>query len=120
VRILDLDALARDVTEWASSGVRVEPLAIGRASDRTAVTLARFAAGANLGPHLAGYWQVFAVVDGAGWVSGNDQQRRDVAAGQAAVWEPGEVHESGSDAGMTAVLVQMTSDPSAALHEAAG
>lgn len=108
-------AIARDVHEWGSSGVQVEPVALGGQSDRTAVTIARFGPEATLGPHPAGLWQVFAVLDGAGWVSGWAGDRVPLGAGQAAVFEPGELHESGSEAGMTVCIVQMTSDPTAEL-----
>jgi hypothetical protein len=41
-------------------------------------------------------------------VSGPDGQRKDIMAGQAVLWPPGEEHESGSDEGMTVVITQAT------------
>ena len=50
--------------------------------------------------------QLFAVTEGSGWVSGGDGEREQIQAGEAVVWEPGEEHESGSDEGMTALVVE--------------
>jgi len=50
--------------------------------------------------------QVFVVVEGAGWVSGADRKRVSVAARTAIHWAAGEEHESGSDAGLTAIVVE--------------
>ena len=52
--------------------------------------------------------QLFLVVAGSGWVrAGAD--RRDVAPGSAAFWEPNELHESGTEDGLTAVVVEADS-----------
>jgi GrpB-like predicted nucleotidyltransferase (UPF0157 family) len=63
-------------------------------------------AGGQVGRHAAAGRQLFAVVAGAGWVSGDAGRRREVGPGTAALWEPGEQHEAGSDGGMTAVCVE--------------
>ena len=56
--------------------------------------------------HPAVAQQLFAVVAGDGWVAGADEVRRDVGPGRAALWEPGEEHEAGSELGLTAVVVE--------------
>ena len=66
-------------------------------------------AGGVVGRHPAGAAQLFAVVAGSGWVSGTDGEREPIEAGEAVRWEPGEEHESGSDAGMTALVVEAES-----------
>lgn len=63
-------------------------------------------AGGVLGSHPAGMRQLFVVTGGSGWVSGADGERREISAGQAVAWESGEMHESGSATGMTALIVQ--------------
>ncbi len=50
--------------------------------------------------------QLFAVVEGSGWVSGDDGARLPIKAGQAALWEPGELHESATDKGMRVIIVE--------------
>ncbi len=59
-----------------------------------------------LGYHQALSDQIFMVVQGTGWVTGPDRKRTTIEAGQAAFWQDGEWHESGSDQGMTVVVVE--------------
>jgi quercetin dioxygenase-like cupin family protein len=62
--------------------------------------------GGVVGRHPAVVAQLFVVVRGTGWVSGADGLRIQISAGEAVFWEPGEEHESGSDEGMTALVVE--------------
>jgi gentisate 1,2-dioxygenase len=50
--------------------------------------------------------QLFAVVEGSGWVAGDDGRRVPIKAGQAALWEDGELHECGTDPGMRVIVVE--------------
>jgi hypothetical protein len=59
-----------------------------------------------LGKHSANLWQLYVVVDGSGWVAEGDGRRVSMASGEAVLWSPGEIHESGSDHGMLVVIVQ--------------
>ncbi len=106
------EGLLDEITEWSSAGVRIGPLALGGPSEETRVYLGRYAAGSVLGLHMAGRWQIFAVLEGNGWVSGDDEVRHALGPGQAVLWEPGDLHESGSDGGMSVCIVQSSSDPS--------
>ena len=56
---------------------------------------------------------LFAVVAGAGWVSGREGRRRDLGPGYAAFWDHGETYEAGTDGGMTVVCVEGTFEISA-------
>ncbi|MGR7024642.1 hypothetical protein [Geodermatophilus sp. URMC 62] len=60
----------------------------------------------SAGRHPTRLWQLFLVVPGSGWASGGDDRRRVLATGEAALWEPGEEHASGTPDGLTAVVVQ--------------
>jgi quercetin dioxygenase-like cupin family protein len=64
------------------------------------------APGGVVGRHPTASAQLFVVVRGSGWVSGADGLRIQISAGEAVLWEPGEEHESGSDEGMTALVVE--------------
>jgi quercetin dioxygenase-like cupin family protein len=79
--------------------------------DGFAVDVIRLAPGGSLGRHPTRLWQLFLVVSGSGWVSGADRERRPVRVSAAALWAPGEDHESGSDEGLTAVVVQCRTRP---------
>ena len=63
-------------------------------------------AGGVVGYHQATVRQLFMVVTGEGWVRGEEPERTPIRPGQAAFWEAGEYHESGSDSGMTAVVIE--------------
>jgi quercetin dioxygenase-like cupin family protein len=63
--------------------------------------------GGEIGPHEAGYGQLFLALSGAGWVAGGDGIRQALATGEAAFFSRGEIHSKGSEAGMTALMVQV-------------
>jgi len=73
------------------------------------LTFITLTAGGHLGRHPAPLAQLFCVVRGEGWVSGDDGSRVAIAAGEAAVWESGEQHESGTDSGMTVAVLEASS-----------
>ncbi|CAH1206955.1 hypothetical protein PAECIP111890_02893 [Paenibacillus sp. JJ-223] len=56
--------------------------------------------------HPAVSEQVFLVLEGEGWVEGADGQHEKIRAGEAAYWRNGENHQSGSDQGLTALLIE--------------
>lgn len=49
-----------------------------------------------VGEHEAATDQLFLVIDGQGWVSGDTGDRTHIKAGQAAFWEKGEMHAAGT------------------------
>jgi len=59
--------------------------------------------------HPAGWAQLFSVVRGSGWVSGGDGKHASIEAGEAVLWDAGEEHESGSDEGITVLVVEAES-----------
>jgi quercetin dioxygenase-like cupin family protein len=97
----------REVTAPGSVSARVRRLA-----DDAHIVVIEVGPGGVVARHPAGMAQLFSVVQGSGWVSGADGQRSSVAAGESVLWEPGEEHESGSDEGMTVLVVEAESlDP---------
>lgn len=66
-------------------------------------------AGGVVGRHPAVFAQLFVVVRGSGWVSGSDAEREPIATGEAVLWDAGEEHESGSEEGMTALVLEAES-----------
>jgi quercetin dioxygenase-like cupin family protein len=71
------------------------------------VYLIRFEPGGIIGPHEAGFGQLFIALDGEGWAAGKDGERMPLAKGQAAFITCGEVHSKGSETGMTALMIQV-------------
>lgn len=66
-----------------------------------------FEPGGEIGPHEAGYGQLFVALSGDGWVAGGDGARVPLAEGQAAFIQRGEIHAKGSETGLTALMVQV-------------
>jgi quercetin dioxygenase-like cupin family protein len=63
-------------------------------------------AGGRIARHPATVPQILAVLDGTGHVSGADGEFAPIAAGEAVFWEAGEEHETVSDGGLTAVVLE--------------
>lgn len=95
-----------DVREFGSHQVQMAEAARLQIDGEFRTHLARIAPAGLLGRHPTRLWQLFYVVDGAGWVSDDENQRFDISAGEAVLWSPGENHSSGSDEGMIVVIVQ--------------
>ncbi|GGG00354.1 cupin [Paenibacillus albidus] len=63
----------------------------------------------RVGWHQAGVPQLFLVVSGGGWVRGGDGPEVSIRAGYAAYWEQGEWHETRTDNGLTAIVIESES-----------
>jgi quercetin dioxygenase-like cupin family protein len=98
-------AQARAIAEYSSRGASAVPL--GSGSGPGHVYAIHVEPGGEIGPHPAGFGQLFLVVVGSGWVSGPDGVRRGLRAGQGAHIARGELHAKGSADGMLAVMIQM-------------
>src|SRR5690242_5467803 len=96
---------AAPITEYASRGASALPLADGTGESH--VYALHFSAGGEIGPHPAGFGQLFLVIRGDAWVTGRDGVRRTVSAGKGAVIARGEVHAKGSETGCTAIMIQV-------------
>ena len=66
-----------------------------------------FEPGGEIGPHEAGYGQLFLALSGEGWGAGGDGNRQLLATGEAAFISRGEIHSKGSEIGLTALMVQV-------------
>jgi len=108
---------AGEITEHGSQGVFMTELARYETAGRYRTYVTEVAPGGVLGRHggRADGFQLFYVLTGAGWVSGSDGVKHDIGVGQAVLWSGGESHESGSEIGMTVVMVMSDSRPSTLL-----
>jgi len=59
-----------------------------------------------IGFHAASCPQLLLVVNGHGWVHCDSNEMVPVAMGDAIFWEQGEWHETKTDAGLTAIVVE--------------
>lgn len=117
MRMFRFDAgVAHPVTQFDSHGV-----AMGRGvrfEGDAQIGCFHIEPGGVVGYHQAGGPQLFMCVSGEGWVTGTDRCRVEIHPGQAAFWTTGEFHESGSETGMMAVVVEGSNvDPTAHMPE---
>jgi len=117
MRLYDLPGAAID--RFESVGVTMDflPDAVSaEAGEATSVRVAHLAAGGTLGRHPAVRRQVFAVVTGRARVAADDGTPVDLGAGECAVWEPGEQHQTWAVTDVVAVLVETGGDVVATPH----
>jgi quercetin dioxygenase-like cupin family protein len=101
----------RQIDRYGSSGFIVSRVV--QLFEEAFVNCAYLGAGGIIGFHQAAAPQLFLVVQGEGWVRDETSERTSIKLGQAAYWEEGEWHESGTDAGMTAIIIEgVNFDPS--------
>lgn len=62
--------------------------------------------GGIIGYHKAPVPQLFLVLEGEGWIEGADNNRITIKSGEGVFWNKGEGHISGSDTGLTALVLQ--------------
>lgn len=74
--------------------------------DEAVVNCAHLDSGGVIGYHQTMLRQLFLVVQGQGWVRGESARRIPIQAGQASYWEKGEWHESGTETGMTVIIIE--------------
>lgn len=104
MRLLDLSELPhRPIEAHGSRGFSVGAFGISADAHLIAVSLAP---GGAIGRHPAAGRQLLVVLSGEAEVSGAEGTVESLAAGQAAVWEPGEVHETRSPSGMSGLIVE--------------
>jgi len=82
---------------------------VRRLAAQAQVVVIEIAPGGVVGRHPAAVPQLFVAIHGSGWVGGGSGEREPIEAGEGVAWEPGEEHESGSDGGMTAIVVEAES-----------
>ncbi|WP_419703337.1 hypothetical protein [Promicromonospora sp. NFX87] len=119
MRIIQLPA--REISRFNSHGVDMDLLPQVLDAERTTMHVARMVAGGVLGEHPAVGRQIFAVLAGEGIVAskgtaGDADERWEIEPGQAAIWEPGEIHETTATTDLLVAIIE-TSDGELAFRE---
>lgn len=96
--------VGRAVDRYGSRNVVLARIA--RLAGNAQVVCLHLGPGGIVGYHQAVVPQLFLVVQGEGWVRGEAPDRVAISAGRAAFWAQGEGHESGTDTGMTAIVIE--------------
>ena len=108
MEILQFDASLAERIGWRPYEVRLaSSIKLAEGAGEAHVYALYFDPGGEIGPHEAGFGQLFLPLSGSGWVAGDDGERVALAEGQAALFRRGETHSKGSETGMTAVMVQI-------------
>ncbi|MGH2485640.1 MAG: hypothetical protein ACRDHE_06485 [Ktedonobacterales bacterium] len=97
-------AVGHAITQFGSQ--RAIITGIQRTSGPVHIACMHIGPSGGVGYHQATTRQLFLVVTGVGWVTGADRAQRPIAAGEAAYWDTGEWHESGSARGMTVIVIE--------------
>ena len=106
MRIYDFDpSVGQPVMLFQSRAAHFAEL--GEGSGESHAFLVHFERGGVIGPHPAEFGQLFAPIEGTGWIEGGDGMRHAIRPGQVAFVERGEMHAKGSDGGMTALMIQI-------------
>jgi quercetin dioxygenase-like cupin family protein len=108
VNIYRFDAgTARSIDQFNSHDVGITPiLRMKEKGDFLHIGCIHLQPDSVLGFHPAGCPQLFLVVSGSGWVRNDISGKVPVFKGQAVYWEEGEGHESGSETGMIAIVIE--------------
>jgi quercetin dioxygenase-like cupin family protein len=95
---------AKAITRFDSRGAMIGGVA--RCSGQVRISFIELDPGGVLGMHEAVGPQLFLVVEGSGRVRSGDDAPVPVAQGQGAYWDAGELHETVTDTGLTAIVVE--------------
>ena len=98
---------AHQISHFDSRGATIGGIA--HCNGEVRVSLLQLEPGGVLGLHPATSRQLFFVLDGAGWVRSGDEEPQSIERGTAALWESGELHETTTDGGLTAIVVEAES-----------
>lgn len=107
MEIFRFDRDERLISAHGSIGLHATRIASGDGG--VTVTWLAVRPGGAIGTHPATGDQLFLVIAGSGWVAGVDGTRHPVPAGQGVRWAAGEVHASGADTSLTALVVEGSS-----------
>lgn len=97
------------ITHYDSHNFVMSRVLMGQDNGQFHIGCAYLNAGGRIGLHQATSNQLLLVVQGEGWVSGEDVTKVPIAVGQAAFWVEGEWHETGTETGLTALIIEGSS-----------
>ncbi|MEL7435337.1 MAG: cupin domain-containing protein [Chloroflexota bacterium] len=97
-------ATSKNITAYSSVGVNLTHIV--KSLEAVSVVCIRLGADGRIGRHRTVGNQLFLVVEGAGEVSGADGIFHPIEAGQAAFWERKEEHETRTQTGLVALVIE--------------
>lgn len=117
MKLFRFDSLiAKDKHDYGSIGFKI--VRIAHTIDELSIVCIHLGKSGLLARHPAVNNQLFLVVQGGGIVSGYDSIQVSIKEGQAAFWEAGESHETKSQNGLVAIVLEgVNLDPSHFMEE---
>ncbi|PFA68452.1 cupin [Bacillus sp. AFS015802] len=94
----------KSIQKFNSQNVTIHPLL--KPDDPFQIGYFYLEANSVLGMHPAMCDQLLMITSGRGWVRIEGEEKIEVEPGMAIFWQEGEMHESGSDHGMTAIVAE--------------
>ena len=94
----------RNISRYNSAGFTLS--AVAHLFGEAVIQYACLESHGMIGYHQARVSQLLLVVQGDGWVRGETPERTIIQAGRGAFWEKGEWHETGTETGMTAIIIE--------------
>ena len=82
---------------------------VARVHGGAAVSCVSLEAGGVIGEHPAAGPQLLIVVEGSAYVRGSRGPERPISVGEAVRWDAGETHETRTDSGLVAIVVEADS-----------
>lgn len=105
MKILRIEELpAQEIGAFGSIGASYTGMFSG--SGELKVSRIAIEPGGKLGSHPAPVPQTLVLIQGEGTVQGADGRQEHIRAGEAAIWESGEVHETRSAGGLRAIVIE--------------
>jgi quercetin dioxygenase-like cupin family protein len=105
MRLFRFDAaVGRPIERFGSTQLMLSP--IQRTTSQVQISCMHVGPSGVVGFHPAESAQLFLVVAGEGWVRSENLESAPIQTGQAAFWERGEWHASGSHTGMTVIVIE--------------
>jgi quercetin dioxygenase-like cupin family protein len=95
------DLATRSIADFGSEGFGIVPMSPG-----AHVVVCTLSPGGRIGRHSAVVDQCLVVVEGDAEVSGEDGISHVIHPGSVALWDAGESHETRSQSGLTALIVE--------------
>ncbi len=101
-------AIGKPIDKFGSKNLFVTPIMrlVEKHTDIIQVVCMHLCKDGVVGGHEASIPQLFVVVNGEGWVSGEDQVKIPIREGQLAYWKTGEWHQASTKQGMTAIVIE--------------
>jgi quercetin dioxygenase-like cupin family protein len=94
----------RNIDQYNSSGFTISKVV--HLADEAVINCAYLDPDGSIGYHPATVSQLFLVVLGEGWVRGETPNKTPIKAGQAVYWDKDEWHGSGTETGMTVIIIE--------------